>query len=378
MLKISGMATSSKELNNDYNPILDNIDFQINGDSSFHGIGRQKSHSSNIVFFNVRNDHFYFDYKKQPFVLTVTDEKTGKDYNIEIKPEWEKISYGFFDRKSREYQFDLYRFVQKFRSFLQKGDRKNAESLISPVVRDKFPWGNLESNFNDLSYSGFSQYIGDYSGFQHVYTVHLDFGQNVNSKFYDIAEQTYYLVDGKNDWQIIDVAPVHRLTSEETLKRACQDFMRIHQFSPVQILNYGSNLFLLYEGEDQIGYHLFTLNQMEKTKTPGKEIPKSADKKIMLIKDYFPEDSTANQMSFNILGIVITDNSLGKNLGKLHLIIQNDNMGLDISNKFPDFAENAENKGFLIDPEILPKTEINKVEVIGYDRKGKELFREKL
>ncbi|MDD4752914.1 MAG: hypothetical protein PHT78_06640, partial [Desulfitobacteriaceae bacterium] len=163
-LKISGMAIIPENFGEDRSSVLMDIEFNINDRHYFRSMGTMYSSFGNVAYFNVRNDRYPLDYRNEPFVLTVSDKKTGESVDIKIDPQWERKSYSFFHRKKQNYSFAPLKTVQDFKTVLNN-ENKDALIFIAPGVQKDFPWTYLEHEFFSYPYQTGTTYIGDYLGF---------------------------------------------------------------------------------------------------------------------------------------------------------------------------------------------------------------------
>jgi len=184
----------------------------VNGRSiGDRGRGRETSENSNLINFYVRGTLYsYISDIETIHLQWELEEGTYFVQEIPVKKLGvQKQLLTFFDYPYPK-TWDTARVTTTFVRGFALGEAK-IKDFLSEKVRD-FPWQRLmwmkSSLEHRISYS-FPSYVGEYKGFQNVFTVTLEYW--LDDKPPDIdAYQTFYLIEEGNRWCIVDVGDLKK------------------------------------------------------------------------------------------------------------------------------------------------------------------------
>ena len=177
----------------------------------------------NVIFSEIVTG--YIDWNQKDFLLTITDQGTGQQQSIYLKPkEWKEKHYSYGNlappMPPSEYcPVDpiLVSFLESFEiNMIYHEDKKNLpdwQNYIVPEVRNTFPWRRLyreqDGEILHLSTTGICRWEGSRPGFKRVYSYPIIY---LDSKGNDLLlRQKLYFVRWKDSWRVLDVNPAQRI-----------------------------------------------------------------------------------------------------------------------------------------------------------------------
>jgi len=211
-LKVKGIIISPEPFEENVGPLDKSVDIELYyGEDRFTLTGRRLAWegNTNVYWFSFSVDNVP-DAVDQ-VTAVVTDKETGEKKSLLIKPDWDTKVYHNSWRP--EFPFSPEETIRQFIMILSdKGVEQNKlQPFVLSSVVSSFPWENLQHSYWQRGYKSEIAYLGNYKGYQDVYSyklLFLDGTEKIVATDKIVASQKIYLVEQKDGWKIIDVSTV--------------------------------------------------------------------------------------------------------------------------------------------------------------------------